>query len=65
MRCQRGWEVKAPGSSGENDSVECRSLEILLRSLAGHLDEAAEGQQADLVVGVAVLDAEEARPKAE
>ena len=53
------------GIVGENLSLRAGRLEILLRSLAGHLDEAAEGQQADLVVGVAVLDAEEARPKAE
>ena len=64
MRCQRGWEVKAPGSSGARGRAAGRVAD-LAGVLAGHLDVAAQGQQADLVVGVAVLEAEEARAKAE
>jgi hypothetical protein len=37
----------------------------LVWSLTGHLDVAAEGQQADFVVGFSVFEAEEARPEAE
>jgi hypothetical protein len=40
-------------------------LEVLLRGLAGHFDVAAQGKQADFVVGFAVLEAEEARPEAD
>jgi len=36
----------------------------LVRSFAGHFDVAAEGQQADLIVGIAVFDAKEAWAKA-
>jgi hypothetical protein len=39
-------------------------LKVLLRSLAGHFYVAAQGQQGDFVIGFAVLEAEEARPKA-
>ncbi len=39
-------------------------LEVLLGSLAGHFYVSAQGKQADFVVGFAVLDAEETRPKA-
>ena len=34
------------------------------RVLAGHLDIAAQRQQTDLVIGIAVLDAKEPRPEA-
>ena len=62
MRCQRGWAVKEPGSSAAFSRTRCPSID---RGFAGHLDVAAEGQQADLVIGVAALDAEKARPEAD
>ena len=43
--------------------LQCRALEVLLGRLAGHFYVSAQGKQADFVVGFAVLDAEEARPK--
>ena len=62
MRCQRGFEVKAPGSSRQfrrpGTSRFCSG------ALARHLHESAQGQQADLVVRIAVFEAEQARSKA-
>ena len=40
-------------------------FKILLRGLAGHLHKAAQRQQADLVIRLAVLEAEQPRAKAE
>ena len=59
MRCQRGFAVKAPGSPG--DFVG----RLLGGVLARHLHKAAQREQADLVVGVAVFEAEQARSEAE
>ena len=42
-----------------------RRAGYLVRRLAGHFDVAAQGEQADPVVGFSVLEAEEARPEAE
>jgi len=44
--------------------VHCRGR-FFAGVFAGHFDEAAQGQQADFVIGIAVLESEEARPKAE
>ncbi len=57
IRCHRGWDVNAPGSS--------IGLLALGGILPGHLDVTAQGQQADLVIGVAALDAKEARPESD
>ncbi len=53
--CQRGCEVNAPGSSAACSSPG---------SFAGHFDVAAQRQQADFVVGIAVFDAEQAGTEA-
>ncbi len=58
--------MSAPGSSG--GATVASPLAASLSSaevLAGHLDVAAQGQQADLVVGVAEFNAEETRAEAE
>ena len=59
--------MKEPGSpAGASLAVTASGVAgDLVRGFARHLDVAAQGKQADLVVGFAVLEAEKARPKAE
>ena len=47
----------------EVDGRTIGGLEVLLRVFARHFDVAAEGKQADLVIGIAVCDADQARTK--
>ena len=59
IRCQRGFAVNVAGSSGDFVGRLLRGV------LARHLHKPAQREQADLVVGIAVFEAEQARSEAE
>ena len=64
-RCQRGLAVRSSGSAG---GIECRCRPgriAVAAELAGHLDVAAEREDGDAVVGVAVAEAEDAGSEAD
>ena len=62
MRGERDRDL--PAGASDRPGAWFTAAGCIPRVFAGHLDIAAQRQQADLVIRIAMLDAKEARPEA-